>query len=203
VRAPDHAAPARDAAGALRPGAAEERVRHGHARLAEEHADARLGVARVGADLAPVLVQQPVGRVVGDDLGHAEHPLGLRVVRRQRGLPVVQLGPLAVFVEAPWRAVERVRVAERAATDARAGDHRHVAERREPEDPAHPEPRRVEVAAQVPRRARQVVVAEAPPALEHRDPVALLAQPQRGDAAAEAGADDQPVVVVVMHGPQA
>jgi hypothetical protein len=31
--------------------------------------------------------------------------------------------------------------------------------------------------------------------------VALLAQPQRGDAAAEAGADDQPVVVVVMHGP--
>src|SRR5918994_737415 len=31
VRAADHAAPARDAARALRPGAAEERVRHGHA----------------------------------------------------------------------------------------------------------------------------------------------------------------------------
>ena len=41
-------------------------------------------------------------------------------------------------------------------------------------------------------------VGEAPAALEHADAVALLGQPQRGDAAAEARADDQPVVVEVL-----
>ena len=196
VRAADHAAPAAQARRALRPGTAEERVGQPLARLAvEQDAHARLGVRVLDADLARELAQQVVRRVVlvvGDD---AEHPLRLVVVRREHRLPVVQPRPLRILVEAPPRAVERVRVAERPAADAGAADDRDVLEGRHPEDPAHPEPRRPEVPPQVPGRLREVVVGEALAALEHPDAVALLAQPQRRDAAAEARAHDHPVVV--------
>ena len=197
VRTADHAAAAAQAGRAVGACAVEERVGDRRPRLAvEQHADARLGVRVLDADLARVLAQQVVGGVVLVVGDHAEHPLGLVVVRRQRRLPVVEAGPLGVLVEPAARAVERVRVAERAAADAGAADDRHVLEGREAEDAAQPEPRRPEVAPQVPGGAREVVVAEAAAALEHADRVALLAQAQRGDAAAEAGADDQPVVVV-------
>ncbi len=48
---------------------------------------------------------------------------------------------------------------------------------------------------QVPRRGREVLVGEACSRLDHADPVALLGQPQRGDGAAEARADDEDVEV--------
>ena len=63
--AADHAAPAADAAGAVGPVAAEERVGDGRAGRAEEHADAGLRVGLVGADVAAELAQQVIGRVVG------------------------------------------------------------------------------------------------------------------------------------------
>jgi hypothetical protein len=177
---------------------AEERIHGGHARLAEVDAHARLGVGRGRPDLLAELPQQLVRRVVGGHGDHAEHPLRGVVVGRQRGTPVrVEVAPLRVVVEALRRAVERVRVAEAAAADARAADHRHVLEDREAEDPAHPQPGREEVAAQVPRRARQLVVGEAAAALQHADAVALLGQPQRADAAAEAGPDDEPVEITL------
>ena len=56
--------------------------------------------------------------------------------------------------------------------------------------PAQPELRRPQVAAQVPVGLREVLVREAPALLEHRDAVALLGQPQRRHAAAEARPDD-------------
>ena len=43
----------------------------------------------------------------------------------------------------------------------------------------------------------EVLVLEPRAGLEHADPVALLGQPQRGDRAAEARADDQDVEVEV------
>src|SRR4029079_17931966 len=55
VRAADHAAPAQDAAGAVGPLTAEVGIGHGHAGLAEEDADARLGVRLVRSDLVAVL----------------------------------------------------------------------------------------------------------------------------------------------------
>ena len=146
----------------------------------------------------PELAQQLIGGIVGIDGDDAEHPLGLLVVRRERGRPVLQPGPLRIGVEAPGRAVERVRVAERAAADSATRDDGDVPEDRQPEDPAQPELRRAEVAPQVPGRARHVGVGEAAPALDHADAVALLGQPQRGDAAAEARADDEPVVVEIL-----
>jgi hypothetical protein len=196
VRAADHAAPAQHAAGPLRPGAAEERVRDGLAGRAEEHADARLGVGPVGADLAPELAQQLVGGIVGLDGDHAEHPLCLVVVGRKCRLPVVQARPLRIGVEARRGAVERVRVTERAAAHARAARHRDVLEDRQAEDALHPELRCPEVAPQVPRGTRQLVVGEPPAGLQHADPVALLGQAQRGHASAEARPNDDPVVVV-------
>ena len=200
VRAAHHAAPAAHAARAVRPGAVEVRIGNRLPRArAEEHAHARLGIGVLDADLARVLAQQVIGvivLVVGDD---AEHPLGLVVVRSEVGLPVGQLAPLRVLVEAPARPVERVRVAERAAADPGAAHDRDVLEQRQPEDPAQPEPRRPEVAAHVPGGRRHLVVGEPAAALEHANRVALLAQAQRGDAATEARADDQPVVVVGHH----
>ncbi len=121
--AADHAAPAGDAARASGAGAVEVRVGDSFAGRAEEHADVRLGVRLVGADLTAVLAQQLVGGVVAGDGRDAEHALGLVEVRGQRGVPVcLEAGPLLVLVEARARAVERVRVAEAAAADACAAD---------------------------------------------------------------------------------
>ena len=48
-------------------------------------------------------------------------------------------------------------------------------------------------------RVGELVIGEAPAALEHADAVALLGQAQRRDAAAETRADYQPVVVEIRH----
>ena len=198
VRAADHAAAACDAAGAGGAFTVEERVGDRLPGRAEVDADARLRVGLVGADLAAELAQELVGGVVRGHGDHAEHPFRGVVVRRERGVPVGQARPLRIAIEAVGGAVERVRVAERAAADAGAGDHHDVAEQREPEDPAHPQPRGPEVAPQVPRRARHVVVGDPPAGLDQPDAVALLREPERRDAAAEARADDEPVVVEVL-----
>jgi hypothetical protein len=119
-------------------------------------------------------------------------------VRGERCLPVLlEAGPLPVGVEARPGAIERVRVAEAAAADAGAADDRHVLEQRQAEDAVQAQPRGEEVAADVPRRARELVVGIAPARLDDDDAVALLGQPVRRDAAAEARADDEPVVVVI------
>ena len=99
VRAADHAAGARDAAGPWRPVAAEVRVVDGHPGLAEEHAHARLGIRLAGPDVVAELAQEVVRGIVGPDARDAEHPLGLVVVRRQRALPVVELRPSLVGEE--------------------------------------------------------------------------------------------------------
>ena len=57
-----------------------------------------------------------------------------------------------------------------------------------------------EVPAQVPVRARKVRRAEPPPRFEDRHPVALLGEPQRGDAAAEPASDHEHVGLVQLHG---
>ena len=61
--------------------------------------------------------------------------------------------------------------------------------------PYMPSLRRPEELAQVPGGLGEVLVGEAPTGLQHADAVALLGQPQRGDAAAETRTDDQDVVV--------
>ncbi len=156
------------------------------------------------AQLLAELAQQLVGGVVGRHSGDAEHPLGLDVVRRERRLPVVEAAPLRVVEEALRRDVERVRVAEAAAADAGAAEHGHVLEDRDAEEALHAEPRQPEVAAQIPVGSGEVAVREPSPALQHADAIALLAQTQRRDAAAEARPDDEPVVVVthlvLLHG---
>ena len=197
-RAADHAAPAADAARARRAVTAEVRIVDGHAGLAEEDADAGLGVGRLRADVLAELAQRVVRGVVGGDGRDAEHALRLVEVRRERRLPVVlEPGPLRVVVEARPRAIQRVRVAEAAAADARAADDRHVLEQRQAEDPVQAEARREEVAAQVPRGLRELVIGEPPAGLEDADAVALLGQPVRRDAAAEPGPHDDPVEVVL------
>ena len=61
--------------------------------------------------------------------GDAEHPPGLVVVRGELVLPVGDVRPLRVGVDAGRRLVERVRVAERPAADAGAGEDEDVAQR--------------------------------------------------------------------------
>jgi hypothetical protein len=160
---------------------------------------------RVGLRHAPLLgelAQQRVGGSLALVLGDAEHLLGGLVVGRERRRPVLELAPLRVAVEggALGRAVERVGVAEAAAADAAAGDDEDVLEERHAEDAAEAETRQPVVAARVPGRRREVLVAVAPAGLEDRDLVALLGEAERADAASEARADDDPVVVVLRHG---
>ena len=97
-------------------------------------------------------------------------------------------------------AVERVGVDGAAAADRRAAGDEHVLERGQLEDAAQPEQRGPQPAAQLPGGRGVLLVPEAPALLQHADLVALLREPQRRDAAAEAGADHQPVVVEVTAG---
>ena len=60
--------------------------------------------------------------------------------------------------------------------------------------PKQPSCGRPQEAAHPPGRLRELVVGEPPAGLQHGDPVALLGQAQRGDAAAESGPDDHHVV---------
>ena len=65
--------------------------------------------------------------------------------------------------------------------------------------PRSPSARHEEIAPQVPVRSRRSPRAEPPAGLEHGDAVALLGQPQRGDAAAEAASDHEHVDLVRPH----
>src|SRR5207344_749816 len=65
---------------------------------------------------------------------------------------------------------------------------------------AQSEPWRPEEVARVPGRLGEVAVGETLPSLQHPDPIALLGQPQRGDAAPEPRADHDDVEV--SHVPQ-
>jgi hypothetical protein len=67
----------------------------------------------------------------------------------------------------------------------------------DPLDPVATEPWRPEVAPQVPARLGEVLVGEPSARLVDEDVIALLSQPQARDRPAEAGADDDDVVVVV------
>ena len=198
-RAAEHAAGAARARGARRALAAEVRIGHGLAGLAEVGADARLAVGVLDAELAAVLEQQLVGLVVVDDVGDAEHALRDLVVRRQLGAPVVQRRPLRVVEEGARRHVQRHRVHERAAADAGAAHHEHVLERGHLEDALEPERGGEEVALQVERALRQLVILEPAALLEYSYRVALLGQAQRRNAAAEPASDDHPVDVEIAH----
>ena len=206
VAAAHHAASAADAAGARRPLAPEVRVGHLLARLAEEGAHPRVLVGVARADLLAVLLQEQVSGALERIVGHPEHSLGCLVVGVELRLPLAQRVPLRVAEEGGPGPVERVRVAEAAPADAGAGDDEDVLEDRHPEDPAEPDLRHPVVAAEVPGGLREVLVAVAAPALEDRDPVALLGEAQRGHRSAEAGADHDPVVVEAsprfVHRPQ-
>ncbi len=62
-------------------------------------------------------------------------------------------------------------------------------------DAEHAQQRRPQELAQIPGRLREVLIAEPPTGLEHPDPVALLGQPERGNRATEARADDRDIEV--------
>jgi hypothetical protein len=59
--------------------------------------------------------------------------------------------------------------------------------------------RRPQEVPQIPRRLGEVLVGEAAARFEYADPIALLGEPQRGDAAAEPRTDDEDVVVRLHH----
>ncbi len=199
VAAAGHALAAVPAGAARRAGTTEVRVRDlvavGLAGAAEEHADRgrvpRVADPHVVGDLLHHLVGRGHDRVVDD----AEHPLRLVVVRRQLLAPVGDVAPLRVVVERCERLVERVRVDQRAATDARTGEDQAVLEGVDPLDAVAADLGPEEVVPEVPRGVGEVAVLEPAAGLEHRHPVALLGEPQSADRSAEARADDQDVVV--------
>ena len=85
--------PHRLAAGAVGALAAEVGVGDRLAGLAEVDADGGVFVGVADAELLAELAQELVGGVVVRVLDHAEHPLRLGVVGRQRRLPVVASRP--------------------------------------------------------------------------------------------------------------
>ncbi len=197
VPAPGHAAAAQRAAGARRALAAEVRIRVGPPRLLSVvHAD---GVAREGAPspglLLHRLAQEPIG---GERLAcdrRAEHEARHGVVRREQVRPGHARGPARILERARGRDEQGVRVHEAAAADARTVQDEDVLQDGDLLDAIAEQPRHPERLAHVPVRRREVLGAPALAHLEHRDAVALLAEPQGGDRAAEAGADDDEVVV--------
>ena len=200
VPAAGHALAALDATGALGAGAAEVGVGDGPARflgaVAPEKDPDRGQVEGVGlAELAGQPLHLQVARRerwIGDD---PEHLLRLGVVRRQLVAPVGDVRPLRVVVEGLQRLVERVRVVERAATHPGPGQDQAVLEQVDPLDAGQAQLGCPDEVAQLPGVPGQGVGGEPPAGLEDPDAVALLGEPQGGDAAPEAGPDHQHVVV--------
>lgn len=127
---------------------------------------------------------------------YAEHPLGLVVVRLQLLLPVGDVLPLRVLEERLRRYVEGVGVVERAAAHACAREHHDVAEEVDALDAVHAESRRPEVVLEVPGVLGERARGEAAARFQDAYAVALLCQAKGCDGSAEAGADDDDVVVV-------
>ena len=203
VPTPRHALAAVDAGVALGALAAEVRIVDLGPRpllgTAEEdsHRSRVEGVA--GAHVGRHLLHHVVGRRTDGVLDHAEHPLGLVVVRRQLVLPVRDPRPLRVAVERVERLVERVGVDQRSATHAGPGHDHRVAHGVDALDAVAPDRRRPQVALEVEGPGGEVGVLETGAGLEHADLVALLGQPQRRDGSAEAGPDHQDVEVGLLR----
>ena len=123
----------------------------------------------------------------------AEHSACGLVPRRELAPPVADPRPLRILEERVERLVEHVRVDERAAADAGAGEDERAAQRGQALDPVQAEPRCEDEPPQVPARPREVVGAEAAPGLQDAHAVALLGGAQGGHAPAEARADDDHV----------
>ena len=129
-------------------------------------------VRRRGARLQRILGARVPGRkLVGSD---GVGPAGLEHVRRRREL--------------------HVGVDQRAAADARGGDHGDVAHHPDVEQPAGVGLLVEEGARRLLGPLGEVVAAEAPAAFEHADAVAGFCQAAGGDAAAEARSDHDRVV---------
>jgi hypothetical protein len=152
----------------------------------------RVGDAHLLSDRAHRHVGGGGPRVGGD----AEHPLRLVVPGGQLVAPVGDPPPLRVGVERVERPVQGVGVDQRAAAHPRTGEHQHVAEQVDPLDAEGAQRGGPEERAHLHRVLGELVVGEAPAGLQDGDRVTLLDQPQGGDAAAEAGADDHDVDVV-------
>lgn len=145
-------------------------------------------------------LEMDVGRGHGRVEPHAEHPSGLVVVRLQLPLPVGDVLPLRVVEERLRRYVEGVGVVQGAAADSGARQHHDVAQQMDALDAVHAERRRPQIVLDVPGVLGQRVAGEAAARFQHSDAVALFGEPQGRDRPAEAGADDDDVVVVrVAH----
>ena len=159
------------------------------------HTDLGVRIGAVGAGLPGVLVEELVGRTLVAVEGDTEHALGGHVMAAEFDFPVSHAVPLRVFVEAGQRTVEGVGVTEASATDAASRNHEDVLERRHAQDAAQPDPGHPEIPAEVPGGLGEVLVLEAPSDLDHRHLVALFAEAQGRNTAAEPGTDDHPVIV--------
>ena len=159
----------------------------------------RLAVGVADADVLAELAQQVVGGVVGR---HGRRRRASARPRRSAApAPASQSSrsrPLRVLEERRARAVERVGVAEAAAADAAAADDRDVLEDATGGRCPSGRAAAARSSGAGPRSTwgsrRRRSACRTPAA----DRVALLGQAQRRDAAAEAGADDDPVEVVAV-----
>ena len=121
------------------------------------------------------------------------------MMRRQLVGPVGDARPLRRIEELLRRDVQRVAVDVRSAADACAAEDEHIVQVLDPLDPVQLRRGEPQEVRQIPLGLRDVLVFPAPAGLHDADPVALLRGAQRGDAAAEARADDHHVVVEARH----
>ncbi len=141
-------------------------------------------------------LQMHIGRRHRGVEPYAQHPLGLVVVRLQLLLPVRDVLPLRVVEERLGRYVEGVGVVQRTAADPGTRQDHDIPQQVDALDAVEAEGGGPQIALEVPGVLRERLAGEAAAGFEDADAVALLGQPERGDRAAEAGADDEHVVVV-------
>ena len=112
VPAAHHAVTTFDAAGALGPGTAEERVGNGFSGFAEKHADRCLDEGVTHPHVLGDRLDDLVGRGHVRVAHHTEHALGLLVVGRQLVFPVGDVFPLRIVEERGGGLVQGVRVVQ-------------------------------------------------------------------------------------------
>jgi len=179
--ATDHAVAALDTAGAIWAGAAEVRVRHLLAGLAEEDTDGGLAEGVADSEIVGRLAHDLLDGAFARVRDHAQHPGRRHVVRRELSLPIGDVRPLRVLEERGRRDIESVGVVEAAAANACTRKDHHVWQTVDPLHTKAFQPRSPQITTQIPRRLGEVLVGEPAAGLDDMDAVALLGQPQCRD----------------------
>ena len=140
-------------------------------------------------------IHVPESRVLHD----AQHAFR-QSIKRQQTFFTAHAAYHLVFEELFFRHVQRIRVHQTAAADARPAHDQYITQQSHAHDAVTERRRHPQELEDIPVGLRKIATLPAPPRFEYEHPVALLREPHGRDAAAETRSYDDVVVIELRIG---